>query len=124
MREPEEVQKGDGVSRWQSAIVVLLLPEQQLLAIISSEEEAALLAIPEMLFQNLIQAKGCIQILGIKYCLIKLDQSPDEEGIIIQIGRDICSLSVAMHQASIRRLHHLQEEVSTPAGCQSQIGIL
>ncbi len=89
----EEVEHGDRVAGRQGAVIGIFLAEQEFLAVIGREKEPSLLLVPEVRQLIAVESKGLGEDAGIECGFVKLDESPDQEGVIVQICRNCSSPS-------------------------------
>ena len=108
--ETDQVHQGHRVSRGDGPVVPLLGPEKKRLAVVRRGKETPV-GITEVPIDDPLEVYRRAQIVGIEACLVSLDQSPDEKGVIVEIGRHgRLSLAEAVEETSVGHFHLREDE--------------
>ena len=115
---PDQIHQRYGIPRRNSPIVALLQPNRKFLAVVRRKEKTTR-RIPETVRQDPLKSDRILQIGRVESRLVQLHQSPDHEGIIVEVsGYGCLAAAPAVQKTSFRCFHPGQNEVCSGTGCR------
>ncbi len=118
-RDAQQIVHGNGVARGNCPIIQLLLPHQQRLAILRGKEKSATpVFIPKMRKQVFIKRNRGCKVAYVKSRFVKLDQPPDQKGIVIKVGcHGGFSIAIAVQQPAVGEPQGGENKIGRSARC-------